>query len=1261
MPSRLTPRAVLGALLLFALGATPAFAISFTPTQFVAENAVPGVTFNTPTSFVFVPGGRMFVAEKRGQVHIVNANGTRVATPLWSRESEVLNNGDRGLLGIALDPNYVTNKLVYLLYTVDPDSNGNDNNDDAYSRLVRYRVSAADSNVLDASTRTVLIGTNWATGIPTASPSHTIGELQFGRDGSLLISTGDGAQFNSMDQGGQDAGQFSSGRTDPFEDIGAFRAQYIGSLAGKILRIDPATGLGYPSNPYYQPATPRSNQSLVWCYGLRNPFRFCVRPGTGVTDPTAGNPGTLYIGDVGWTTWEEQNVATAGGRNFGWPCYEGIGQNGSYQGASPSHHGCGTIGGASNPGTLTPPIIAYHHSSASQGTPPGFAGNAATGGAFYTATTYPTAYRGFFFADYGQNWIRIAQVNASNQVISVAPFAADAEGPVCMRTHPTTGDLFYVSIFANQLRRIRYTGPTDNNVPPVAAASGNPTSGPAPLTVQFSSAGSSDPNGDPITFSWNFGDGEVATGASPSHVYTSAGAYQALLTVSDNRGGVSTATVDINATGVSAGFPTTPVLDNFNRANGAVGSPWTGDVNGLTVAGNALTQTCCVVSAVWNGATFGPDQEAYITLNQITANAPEHDLMLKVQGTTYQSGHIEVRYDHVVRQLQVATYLSSSGWTKRGAAIPVTFVNGDRLGARARPNGTVEVYRNGTLLGTRDCGDWPFKALGGRIGLTLDLAFSSTMDNFGGGNVVAGNTKPTATIHAPANNAFFIGNQTVNLQGSGLDGQDAAGALQYRWEVDILHNTHVHPSSSVSTGASSSFVATNHDDGTGAHYRINFLVTDTGGLTDTARVEIWPEVDLDPSTVATTPAAPTSSDSITYAFKIRNFGRLPAPISRWRLRAGAALVAEGDVIVPALDSVAISVKRGPLTAGNQVIRLVADTLGTVPETNEGNNAKTRTLAITGPPPPPPPPPTGFPATAVLDNFNRANGPVGGSWTGDVNGFTIVSNQGAQSCCYISAVWNGTGGIFGPDQEAYVKLNAVTAGAPEHDLMLKVQGTTYAAGHIEVRYDSRIPHVQVSTHTSSTGWTNRGAAIPVSFAAGDVFGARARADGTIEVYKNGTMIGARSAGTWPYAALGGRLGVTLDGALSSRLEDFGGGNVPAATPIAQTFPGDDAGITFASKRAASGGGTLGLSTPFPSPSDGDVAMTLDLPRAERVQFTVHDLQGRLVWRDAREDYGAGSFRLQWNGRGDAGRLPAGVYLARVQVGAQSMVRRIVLVN
>ena len=222
------------------------------PPSFAVDDAAPGAGFVVPTGIAFLPDGRFFVAEKRGEVWEVR-NGIKQPAPIWNAQNEVLDQHDRGLLGIAVDPNYFVNHFIYFLYTVDPDSNGNDTNDDAYARLTRYTVNFTDSTSVLASSRTILMGYNWPSAPVSASPSHTIGALRWGRDGSLLVSSGDGAQYDFADGGGgqqTDVGAFGPGKTDPYYDIGAFRSQDITSLNGKILRINPANGHGYASNPF---------------------------------------------------------------------------------------------------------------------------------------------------------------------------------------------------------------------------------------------------------------------------------------------------------------------------------------------------------------------------------------------------------------------------------------------------------------------------------------------------------------------------------------------------------------------------------------------------------------------------------------------------------------------------------------------------------------------------------------------------------------------------------------------------------------------------------------------------------------------------------------------------------------------------------------------------------------------------------------------------------------------------------------------------
>ena len=513
------------------------------PPDFVVENAASGATFVVPTAIAFTPDGRLLVAEKRGRVYVVE-NGVKLSTPFINLEDEILDQGDRGLLGLAVDPNFADNGYVYLLYGVDPNGDGNDEEQETFGRLTRYTASAADPNRADLSSRKVLIGETWGTGIPSCHTSHGPGTLRFGSDGTLLISAGDASPSSGKDKGGNHPNCFGPGKFSDDQDIGTFRAQYLGTLAGKILRVDPATGLGLPSNPYYT-GNPSDPQSRIWAYGLRQPFRFAVRQ-NGSPDPTAGAPGSVYIGEVGWGQYEEINVVPAGGGlNFGWPCYEGPRVVNQYINLNPPRAGCDTIGSPENPADTTQGLIYWHQTDPTKSKPQGVLGASVTAGDFYTADRYPETYRGgFFFADFVGGWIRVLKVDDRDRFDALLDFATDAGGVVDLQAEPLSGDIHYVDIFTGQVLRIRYTGGTGNQNP-VAVASAQPSSGAAPLTVQFTGSNSFDPDGDAITYFWDFGNGATSNAADPAHTYTNPGTFNATLTVRDPSGAEGTAAVSI--------------------------------------------------------------------------------------------------------------------------------------------------------------------------------------------------------------------------------------------------------------------------------------------------------------------------------------------------------------------------------------------------------------------------------------------------------------------------------------------------------------------------------------------------------------------------------------------------------------------------------------------------------------------------------------------------------------------------------------------
>jgi glucose/arabinose dehydrogenase len=246
------------------------------------------------------------------------------------------------------------------------------------------------------------------------SQSHSIGQVQFGPDGYLYVTIGDGTSYNGV-------------------DWRATRVQDIDNLSGKMLRIDPLTGQGVSNNPFYN-GDPNSNRSKVFALGFRNTFRFAF-------DPITGNP---YGADVGWTTWEELNEIVSGG-NYGWPYYEGPTTNSGYAvlPQAQAFYSSGQV--------IVPPRYARHH-DASQN-PDGRAATAFIMGDIYSGNTFPANYnRAIFYNDVGLGMIYVSYLNSDGTIASTELFDDLLPYIVDMETGPE-GDLYYVSLLDGTIGR----------------------------------------------------------------------------------------------------------------------------------------------------------------------------------------------------------------------------------------------------------------------------------------------------------------------------------------------------------------------------------------------------------------------------------------------------------------------------------------------------------------------------------------------------------------------------------------------------------------------------------------------------------------------------------------------------------------------------------------------------------------------------------------------------------------------------------------
>jgi|JI10StandDraft_1071094.scaffolds.fasta_scaffold06130_12 glucose/arabinose dehydrogenase len=263
---------------------------------------------SSPTVMAFAPDSRIFVAQQNGALRVVK-NGALLTTPFITLSS-VSSLGERGLIGVALDPEFSTNGYVYLYYTT--------NVAPIHNRIVRY---TANGDVALAGSEQPILELDNLSG----ATNHNGGALAFGLDGKLYVAVGDNAN-----------------NAHP---------QNLDTYHGKLLRIN-KDGSAPTDNPFYSEAASQQRKR-VWSYGLRNPYTFSIQPVTG----------RIFVNDVGQSSAEEINDATTGGKNFGWPDAEGNSTNAAYANpvyaylhSGPQPTGCAITGGTFfNPQATTYP------------------------------------------------------------------------------------------------------------------------------------------------------------------------------------------------------------------------------------------------------------------------------------------------------------------------------------------------------------------------------------------------------------------------------------------------------------------------------------------------------------------------------------------------------------------------------------------------------------------------------------------------------------------------------------------------------------------------------------------------------------------------------------------------------------------------------------------------------------------------------------------------------------------------------------------
>jgi cytochrome c len=528
--------------------------------RFTPVVLVPPGELDEPMAFDVAKDGKVYIIERKGAFKVYDpvTRTTHLIAEIpvntkYTNAAGVQREAEEGLVGLTLDPDFENNRWVYMLYA-----------DPAVKKHVLARWEILDNQLVDEEKVVLLEYT-----VQREQCCHTGGGMTWDAQGNLYLTVGNNTSNNLGAQTDERAGR------EAWDDQRG--AANTNDLRGKILRITPQPDGTYtiPEGNLFPPGTPGTRPE-IYTMGNRNPWRVSIDSRTGFLYWGEVGPDANEDTEIGPRGYDEFNQARTPGF-FGWPYFVGPNKAFPYydyalgKPLEPKDPNRPINDSRNNTGLrelppAQPAFIWYPYAVSEEFPEMGSGGRSATGGPIFRQADFPDAPRVFpayyeghwFAADLARGWIMAIRIDDNGDYQSMERFVPGYRPSeiIDIKFGPE-GDLYVLDYgstwFAksddSQLVRIEYNG---GNRPPTVQMTSNTTGGIAPFTVAFSSAGSSDPDGDPLTYEWIVesaagGEPKVFTEAHPTVTFERDGIYSATLTVSDPDGATASDTIDIIA------------------------------------------------------------------------------------------------------------------------------------------------------------------------------------------------------------------------------------------------------------------------------------------------------------------------------------------------------------------------------------------------------------------------------------------------------------------------------------------------------------------------------------------------------------------------------------------------------------------------------------------------------------------------------------------------------------------------------------------